>query len=101
MRAFLHQRLLLLPAVAGFGKAFMNAGNKQWGVGSMQHDLSDAVAWAVAMGIADPNKVCIMGGSYGKENKTQSFEIKQFVGIMTCIFGYALCSPCTTQHSVE
>ncbi|WIA34269.1 hypothetical protein OEZ86_012612 [Tetradesmus obliquus] len=49
----------------GFGKAFMNAGNKQWGVGYMQHDLSDAVAWAVAKGIADPNKVCIMGGSYG------------------------------------
>jgi dipeptidyl aminopeptidase/acylaminoacyl peptidase len=53
-------------AVAGFGKAFMNAGNKQWGVGYMQHDLSDAVAWAVAKGIADPTKVCIMGGSYGE-----------------------------------
>jgi hypothetical protein len=50
---------------AGFGKAFMNAGNKQWGVGYMQHDLSDSVAWAVAKGIADPAKVCIMGGSYG------------------------------------
>lgn len=58
--------LLLLSFPAGFGKAFMNAGNKQWGVGYMQHDLSDAVAWAVAKGIADPNKVCIMGGSYGQ-----------------------------------
>jgi dipeptidyl aminopeptidase/acylaminoacyl peptidase len=31
----------------------------------MQHDLTDAVKWAVAKGIADPRKVCIYGGSYG------------------------------------
>jgi dipeptidyl aminopeptidase/acylaminoacyl peptidase len=31
----------------------------------MQDDLADAVKWAVAQGIADPNRVCIMGGSYG------------------------------------
>ena len=31
----------------------------------MQHDLSDAVKWAVAKGIADPKRICIMGGSYG------------------------------------
>jgi acetyl esterase/lipase len=50
---------------SGFGKNFLNAGNKQWGVGAMQHDLSDAVKWAVAKGIADPAKVCIFGASYG------------------------------------
>jgi len=49
----------------GYGKRFLNLGNKQWGIGSMQHDLSDAVQWAVNKGIADPSKVCIMGGSYG------------------------------------
>lgn len=43
----------------------MNAGNKQWGVGSMQNDLTDAVKWAIDKGIADPNSVCIFGGSYG------------------------------------
>ena len=36
----------------GFGKAFHNAGNGQWGVGGMQHDLTDAVGWAIAEGIA-------------------------------------------------
>jgi dipeptidyl aminopeptidase/acylaminoacyl peptidase len=50
---------------AGFGKKFLHAGDKQWGVGAMQHDLSDAVKWAIAKGIADPKKVCIYGGSYG------------------------------------
>jgi len=49
----------------GFGKAFLNAGNGEWGVGAMQHDLTDAVQWAVDQGIADPARVCIMGGSYG------------------------------------
>lgn len=49
----------------GYGKNFVNAGNLQWGVGSMQHDLTDAVRWAIKKGIADPKKVCIKGGSYG------------------------------------
>lgn len=48
-----------------YGKSFLNAGNKQWGTGSMQHDLTDSVKWAIAKGIADPKKICIMGGSYG------------------------------------
>jgi dienelactone hydrolase len=48
----------------GYGKAFVNAGNREWGR-KMQHDLSDGVAWAVAQGIADPVKVVIYGGSYG------------------------------------
>ncbi|MCU0253608.1 MAG: S9 family peptidase [Acidobacteria bacterium] len=49
----------------GFGKKFLNAGNGEWGVGTMQHDLTDAVKWAVGKGIADPKRVCIYGGSYG------------------------------------
>ncbi len=31
----------------------------------MQDDLLDAVQWAVAEGIADPERIAIMGGSYG------------------------------------
>ena len=49
----------------GYGKKFLNSGNKQWGTGSMQHDLSDAVKYLVKQGIADPKKVAIVGGSYG------------------------------------
>jgi len=49
----------------GFGKAFLNAGNQEWGVGAMQHDLTDSVRWAVEQGIADPERICIFGGSYG------------------------------------
>ena len=48
----------------GFGKAFVNAGDHEWGR-RMDDDLLDAVAWAVAEGVADPAHVAIMGGSYG------------------------------------
>jgi dipeptidyl aminopeptidase/acylaminoacyl peptidase len=48
----------------GFGKAFVNAGNLEWGA-KMHDDLIDAVDWAVAQGIAQKDKVAIMGGSYG------------------------------------
>ena len=48
----------------GFGKAFVNASIREWGA-RMQDDLLDAVAWAIRMGIADPERVAIMGGSYG------------------------------------
>jgi dipeptidyl aminopeptidase/acylaminoacyl peptidase len=48
----------------GYGKKFLNAGNKQWGL-KMHDDLLDAVDWAVKQGFADPKKVAIMGGSYG------------------------------------
>ncbi len=48
----------------GFGKKFINAGDREWG-GKMQDDLLDAVDWAVEKGIADPRRVAILGGSYG------------------------------------
>lgn len=48
----------------GFGKAFVNLGNREWG-GAMQRDLTDAVAWAVQRGITTSDRVAIYGGSYG------------------------------------
>ncbi|HOW59046.1 MAG TPA: S9 family peptidase [Candidatus Omnitrophota bacterium] len=48
----------------GFGKQFVNAGNKEWGR-KMQDDLVDAVAWAVQQKIADPKRLGIIGSSYG------------------------------------
>ena len=49
---------------SGFGKAFVNAGDMEWG-GRMHDDLIDAVQWAVAEGIAEPGRVAIYGASYG------------------------------------
>jgi dipeptidyl aminopeptidase/acylaminoacyl peptidase len=51
-------------ASTGYGKAFLNAGNKEWGL-KMQDDLTWGVKYLVDQGIADPKRVGIMGGSYG------------------------------------
>ena len=48
----------------GFGKAHLLAGQGEW-YARMQDDLVDAVRWAIAEGIADPNRVVIKGASYG------------------------------------
>lgn len=48
----------------GYGKAFLNAGNRQW-AGTMRTDLLDARDWLVGQGIADQSRFAIMGGSYG------------------------------------
>ncbi len=48
----------------GYGYAFEKAGEKQWG-GLMQDDVTDGTKWLISEGIADPKRICIVGGSYG------------------------------------
>lgn len=48
----------------GFGKSFINAGDKQWAA-KMHDDLIDAVNWAIEEKVAEQDKIAIMGGSYG------------------------------------
>lgn len=48
----------------GYGQKHLHAGDREWGA-KMQDDLTDAVAWAVARGVADPRRAAIYGGSYG------------------------------------
>jgi dipeptidyl aminopeptidase/acylaminoacyl peptidase len=49
---------------SNYGRAFRISGFKQWG-GTMQDDLTDATKWAIKSGIANPNRICIYGASYG------------------------------------
>lgn len=51
-------------ASTGYGKRFLNLGNGEWG-GSMQDDITDGVQYLIEQGIADPERIGIMGGSYG------------------------------------
>jgi dienelactone hydrolase len=48
----------------GYGKAHERAGYRKWGT-LMQDDLTDAARWAIEAGIADKNRLCIFGASYG------------------------------------
>lgn len=51
-------------ASGGYGKKFQNAGDLQWGK-LMQDDITWGVKHLIKNGIADKNKIAIMGGSYG------------------------------------
>jgi acetyl esterase/lipase len=49
---------------SGFGTEFARKGEGQWGL-AMQDDVNDALAALVHLGIGDPKRACIVGGSYG------------------------------------
>ncbi len=49
---------------AGFGKRFLNAADGEF-AGRMQEDLLDAARWAVERGLVDPQRVALLGESYG------------------------------------
>ncbi|MBX9615835.1 MAG: S9 family peptidase [Caulobacteraceae bacterium] len=49
---------------SGLGEAHLQAGYGEWGR-KMQTDLSDGVQYLAGEGLIDPDRVCIMGASYG------------------------------------
>ena len=48
----------------GFGYHFRDAGRGKWGR-EMQDDITDSLAHFVEAGVADPERACIVGFSYG------------------------------------
>ncbi|PCI63372.1 MAG: hypothetical protein COB37_05275 [Kordiimonadales bacterium] len=48
----------------GYGDAFLEQGSMQWS-GLMQDDITDATKWLINKGLADPDRICIVGISYG------------------------------------
>ena len=48
----------------GYGRRFLDIAWQKWGL-EMQDDITDGVLWAIEQGIADPERVCIYGASYG------------------------------------
>ncbi|MFB2682513.1 alpha/beta hydrolase family protein [Shewanella mangrovisoli] len=49
---------------AGYGYEFMKAGLKSWGL-EMQNDVEDGTRYLINQGISDPQRICIVGASYG------------------------------------
>lgn len=49
---------------SGLGQAHLQAGYREWGQ-KIQDDITDGVKWLIAQGIADPDRIGIMGSSYG------------------------------------
>ncbi|HEX2860880.1 MAG TPA: alpha/beta fold hydrolase, partial [Lacunisphaera sp.] len=48
----------------GYGTEFHAKGKREIGRG-MQHDIEDGTRWAIAQGLADPDRIAIVGSSYG------------------------------------
>lgn len=69
----------------GYGQAFERAGYRRWGT-TMQDDLTDGVRWTVEQGVADQDRVCIYGGSYGGYAALMSPVREQ--GLYRCAIGY-------------
>ncbi len=49
---------------AGYGDEFLRVGFQRWGL-EMQDDLTDATQWAIQTGLANANRICIVGAGYG------------------------------------
>jgi dipeptidyl aminopeptidase/acylaminoacyl peptidase len=48
----------------GYGRDFLTAGYQQWGL-AMQDDVTDGTRWLIRQGLADPERIAIVGASYG------------------------------------
>src|SRR5262249_30869964 len=66
----------------------LNAGNQQWG-GQIMEDQIDAVQWAIAQGIADPQKVAALGISFGGYSTLAGLTL--YPEIFAC--GVDICGP--------
>lgn len=82
---------------AGYGYRHQQLGWKQWGL-SMQDDITDGTKWLIEQGIADPQRICLAGGSYGgyaamwgliKEPKLYQCGIS-WIGVTDIRFLYSL-----------
>ncbi|WP_406235336.1 alpha/beta hydrolase family protein [Isoptericola jiangsuensis] len=69
----------------GYGKAFQDAGHKQWADG-IQNDIIDATQWTINQGYANKDRICIYGGSFGGYSSLMA-PIRA-PGLFKCTFGY-------------
>lgn len=80
----------------GYGRAFHEAGAKQWGR-AMQDDLTDATHWMVNQGIADRNRICIYGASYGAYAALMG--VAKEPDLYRCAVGYVGVYDLPTMHT--
>ena len=70
----------------GRGEDFKEAGYLKWGT-RIQQDLTDSVQWAIAQKYADPQRVCVYGGSFG--GYSAMMTTIRAPGMFKCAVGYA------------
>ena len=70
---------------SGYGKAFQDAGHRQWDQG-IQNDILEATHWAIDNGYVNRDRICIYGGSFGGYSALMA-PIRE-PGLFQCAFGY-------------
>lgn len=69
----------------GYGKAFADAGDNEWG-DKVLDDINDGTKWLIEQGIADKEKICILGKQYGGYTALQSLLKEK--GLYKCSIAY-------------
>jgi len=69
----------------GYGREFEGSGYGKWGQ-EMQDDLTDATLWAIENGVADKERICISGASYG--GYASLMGVAKEPDLYKCAFGY-------------
>jgi dipeptidyl aminopeptidase/acylaminoacyl peptidase len=79
----------------GYGRDFEQLGYARWGT-TMQDDLTDATRWAIEQGVADPDRICIYGASYG--GYAALMGVIREPDLYRCAIGYSGAYDLTTQR---
>jgi len=69
----------------GRGEAFQRSGWKGWGT-TLQNDVTDGVRWAIDQQLADPQRICTFGASFG--GYTALIQPILNPGMYKCAIGY-------------
>ena len=70
----------------GRGELFEHAGWLEWG-GKMQDDIADGVRWAIGQELADPERICTFGASFG--GYSALMQPIRYPDLYKCAIGYA------------
>ncbi|HET7663041.1 MAG TPA: prolyl oligopeptidase family serine peptidase [Rhodanobacteraceae bacterium] len=71
---------------SGRGLKFKKAGYRKWGT-RIQQDLIDGVKWTIEHHFADPDRICVYGGSFGGYSALMS--VIRAPHLFKCAIGYA------------
>jgi dipeptidyl aminopeptidase/acylaminoacyl peptidase len=80
----------------GYGRSFVQAGAQEWG-GTMQDDVTDATRWAIKEGVADSQKICLYGASYGAYASLMG--VAKEPALYRCAAGYVGVYDLPTMHT--
>lgn len=70
----------------GFGRKFEQSGWREWSE-AIQDDIADATEWAIQEGVAERDKVCIFGASFGGYSAMMS--LAKYPDLYSCGISFA------------